>query len=668
MYKAIQIKRRLAALCVWAMIGSSACAALGVQPDDEACMLPARKIQEIESLELQETSGADNASTGLETPESPPAEPETPATPSTEPEPEAPEAPPIESEPEAPAAPPVESKPEAPSTPPAEPETPDIPSYTVTLGPCTIGAGESKTYTTISPEFAGGRLPEGYYPGNLTIELGGTVTIEAGGLLAIGPLSVGSDSEAHPVVRGTLSDIGLIVVKAGGSLDLTCVQTELSGHGVLIVQEPGASVNLNGTSIDDNLIVWAAPVVNNQQDAPDTVWLPVGQTLTADQLPRTLRTNLQYLGSETREDIATEWDLSTYDGRTSGEIELSGVFVDADGRALDSVVPLTLTVVWYQPERITVTGTRWRGEEACTAELTVLALPAQGTVWGETSRDGVNWSRWAEFEVLTDDNGVQTCIFFDTDPDTQLYYRVAAQDGNTMRMLVSDGYLLPDEIGSDQGGNRGGGTAFHPPARHPSTVRDEEDETSEENEEEETLADLSALREWLGWDGLLSSIQIPSGQIDPDVSEPTAEQPAAVPNTTPLQVHNLAERPAAQSIWQAVAGQVDTQHVQPQEPSAPTDTHSASALDTPSGEQTQTASATPSGQTQTASAEQSQTVLAGQQPSQADGQTDGQTVEAVPAKLPVPGLPKSVQVLLAAVGLLACAAIGFILTRVLRRK
>ena len=56
-----------------------------------------------------------------------------------------------------------------------------IPSHTVTLEGCTIGEGEIVTYTTVSSEFANAQLPEGFYAGELTLEITGPIVVERGG-------------------------------------------------------------------------------------------------------------------------------------------------------------------------------------------------------------------------------------------------------------------------------------------------------------------------------------------------------------------------------------------------------------------------------------------------------------------------------------------------------
>ncbi len=338
-------------------------------------------------------------------------------------------------------------------------------SYTVTLDSCTIKEGEIRSYTTISSAFAGAAVPEGMYPGDLTIEITGQVVIEAGGTLHIGTLSIGSTGEASPVIRGSLG--GLIVVKPGGKLKLTDVVLETSSQELLIVQEPGGAVILTMTDLEDSLIQWAPPTVNNLSHSPEDLWLEEGRVLVEELLPTTLKTYLQYQGIEEEKEIPLRWDMSGYDGRTTGEWTLNGYFLDEKGEILTSVRPLTLSVHWYRPEQIVITKTHWSGEMACTAGLTVLSLPEDAEVWGEISTDGgKTWSRWSEFEVSSNDQGDITCIFFFPD-NTPRYLRIVAAQPWQEKYWASDGVLMPTEDSDDQSGNRGGSTSVSPPDRKP---------------------------------------------------------------------------------------------------------------------------------------------------------------------------------------------------------
>ena len=360
----------------------------------------------------------------------------------------------------------VEEKSEGMAAPQLESQTAPA-SYTVELSG-TISAGQERHFTTVSPEFAGQQLPEGMYAGNLTVRLTGPVIVESGAMLSIGTLTIGGVDEASPVLQGTLQAGGLIVVRSGGHLKLTDVVLQTSGSGLLIVQEPGANVELILTQVPEHLIQWAPPVVANDQDAPQDVWLPQGQVLTEADLPQTLSTNVQYQGQENRTELQLQWDMSGYDGRTDGSVTLQGNFVQGDGTVLDSVQPLTVTVRWYAPQQIVVTDTRWTGAEACTAALFLMELPQNAEVWGEISTDGgKSWSRWDAFEILYDVNDAPIGMFYVPD-NTPRYYRVAArqlQDGQPPVHWVSEAFLLPEEESEDQGGNRGGSTSLPNPDR-----------------------------------------------------------------------------------------------------------------------------------------------------------------------------------------------------------
>lgn len=112
--------------------------------------------------------------------------------------------------------------------------------HTKILQDRTIGEGETLAFTTVDAKFADSPyLTEGMYPGELTVQLQGTIVVEAGGCLSIGPLAVGGP-EASPVISATLSqDAPRIIVRAGGQLELTSVELELEGQGPFIQQEEG---------------------------------------------------------------------------------------------------------------------------------------------------------------------------------------------------------------------------------------------------------------------------------------------------------------------------------------------------------------------------------------------------------------------------------------------
>lgn len=347
-----------------------------------------------------------------------------------------------------------------------EPATDGNSVYTVTLDTQIISVGNDLFYQTVSPALAGNPFAAAYYPGELVVEITGQLVIEEGGSLTIGTMSVESVDEASPVIRGELRQDGLIVVKAGGSLTLTTAVFDLSGEGLLIVQEPGGSVTLTDTSLDDSLIQWATPMVNNTRQ-PSDLWLEEGTPLTDDLLPEQLKTWLQSRGTEQWVDIPLQWDLTNYNGQASGELLLTGHFLDESGDILTSSRPLELTVHWYRPDQIVVTDAVWMGETAASAKLQVEQLPEMATeVWGEVSTDeGETWTRWEDFHIRENDDEV-ACVFYLQD-DTPRYFRIRASNTRMHLYWSSDSFLLPEEDGDDGGGNRGGSITPTSPAREP---------------------------------------------------------------------------------------------------------------------------------------------------------------------------------------------------------
>ena len=299
-------------------------------------------------------------------------------------------------------------------------------SYTAILDSCIIAEGETPNYTTVSSAFAGEPMEEGFYPGELTIQLTGTVIVEAGGSLGIGTLSIGGP-EASPVITGT----GQIIVRAGGSLRLSGVVLEPQGNAPLIVQETGGSVEIQYTTVDDGVIQWSAPLVNNLYDSPDDVWLEVGTVLTGDMLPAVLDTDLQEKGQEDNVEVPLSWDLGGYDGRTQGQTVLTGTFLDENGQPLPSLAPLEITVRWYTPGFLVVTDAKWKGSTVPTVQLTVQELPEDAdVVWGEVSTDGgLTWERWADgnnFFVTEIEPEGWVCIF-ELPDETPGLFRVVAE-------------------------------------------------------------------------------------------------------------------------------------------------------------------------------------------------------------------------------------------------
>lgn len=342
-------------------------------------------------------------------------------------------------------------------------------SHTVQLGPCRIGAGEFLEYTTVDSRFEGQELPQGMYAGELTVELQGPIVVEAGGSLSIGTLSVGG-SEASPLLRGTLDAQGLIVVEPGGSLILTDVTGDLAGEGLLVVQQPGSSVQIQKGDLDPALFRWAPPTVNNRYDTPDDLWLPEGTPLTLADLPTTQRVYLQAQGQETQTELALQWDLTPYDGRTAGSFTVTGQYLDKAGAPVPSLLPLTLTVQWYAVQEIPVVDSNWTGTQACTAMLMLGPLPEELDLWGEISTDGgQTWQVWEDFTLLQDTQGDDVAVFFLPDA-TQRLFRVVGTDFLGEEHWASRGVLLPTEDSSDQGGNHGGSLNPVVPERTPQPV------------------------------------------------------------------------------------------------------------------------------------------------------------------------------------------------------
>ena len=354
--------------------------------------------------------------------------------------------------------------------PPSDPEQePENNIYTINLDTQTIGNGVWRSYETVSPALAGNPFVADYYPGDLTVEITGQIVIESGGNLIIGTMSEGDPSQASPVIRGALLQDGLIVVKAGGSLTLKTVEFDLSGDGLLIVQEPGGSVYFADTELDGDLIQWAPPMVDNAYHQPSDLWLEEGTVLTEALLPGTLKTYLQHQGIQQWTDIPLQWNLSNYEEQASGELILAGHFLGVDGQILASSRPLELVVHWYRPDQIVVTNAVWMGETAASAKLEVEQLPDMASaVWGEVSLDGgETWEQWNDFYVREGDE-VTACVFYLSD-DTPRHFRICASFVSRFyrQYWASNSFLLPEEDHDDSGGNRGGIIAPVIPEREP---------------------------------------------------------------------------------------------------------------------------------------------------------------------------------------------------------
>lgn len=346
----------------------------------------------------------------------------------------------------------------------------EIPVNNVKLGGVTIGAGETLSYTVVGSQYE----PEegsGFYAGQLNLTITGPIVIESGGCLSIGPISIGGPEE-RAVIKAALGDTPLITVEAGGQLIIHYADFALTGEGTLIAQEPGAAISLIGSTLPDGAAAWSCPVVDNGSAAPDDVYLELGTALTPELLPGTLDVSVLDRGQELNATLALSWELGEHLGQREGEAQLTGSFLDENGEVLLSLQPLTLTVHWYAPGELVVTDARWTGGEAVTATLFLDELPDglwHFDVRGQTSPDGENWSDFADFEVLGDEEDGYTATFYLYDDNEPRYFRLAASNGDGSMYWYSDGYFLPTEEDSDedQGGNRGGSTTLFPPEREP---------------------------------------------------------------------------------------------------------------------------------------------------------------------------------------------------------
>lgn len=338
--------------------------------------------------------------------------------------------------------------------------------HTKILQDRTIGEGETLAFTTVDAKFADSPyLPEGMFPGELTVQLQGTIVVENGGCLSIGPLAVGGP-EASPVISATLSqDAPRIIVRAGGQLELTSVELELEGQGPFIQQEEGAYVRLTAMDpLEEGLAQWAGPQVNNLYDKPRTLYLTAGTVLVEELLPASEEVTLQDQGAERDLELAIAWDLSGYDGRTSGELELAGSYLDEQGEPVASLRPLSIRVCWYDQTQIEVEDVIWKGDQARSLSFLVRRLPegySAWDVWGEVSYDGGDtWEKWEELDPVLDSQDEEAKYYtFYSPGTTPCLYRLAAQAGS-LPTIYSPSYLLPEktEAGQeeDQGGNRGG--------------------------------------------------------------------------------------------------------------------------------------------------------------------------------------------------------------------
>ncbi len=339
-----------------------------------------------------------------------------------------------------------------------------IPQYTVQLSQDDIPQAGCLAFTTIHYSFANRPTPPNMYPGRLTIEITEPIFIPSGVSLDIGTLSIGGNEE-RPVIKGQFSDTPLITLAEGASLTLRCVDFDISGNGMFLKQEDGVSFDCIDTTIPEEWLEDSTPIVNHQNQAPDDIWLLEGTILESGMLPTSLYTYVQQNGTETLQEIAIQWDLQPYDGRTTGEITLSGTFLDENGNVLASLLPLEITIHWYQPDNLSVQEVTWKGNDLSLVQFTLPYLPETVCeIWGEVSED--NQKTWVSvpLELQQNDKYGIVCAF-QVPSDTAYDCRLAAIDIYGKRLYSES--VRRTEDGDDTEGNRGGATTPNTPDREP---------------------------------------------------------------------------------------------------------------------------------------------------------------------------------------------------------
>ena len=339
-----------------------------------------------------------------------------------------------------------------------------IPQYTVQLSQDDIPQAGCLAFTTIHYSFANRPIPPDMYPGRLTIEITEPIFIPSGVSLDIGTLSIGGNEE-RPVIKGQFSDTPLITLAEGASLTLRCVDFDISGNGMFLKQEDGVSFDCIDTTIPEEWLEDSTPIVNHQNQAPDDIWLLEGTILESGMLPTSLYTYVQQNGTETLQEIAIQWDLQPYDGRTTGEITLSGTFLDENGNVLASLLPLEITIHWYQPDNLSVQEVTWKGNDLSLVQFTLPYLPETVCeIWGEVSED--NQKTWVSvpLELQQNDKYGIVCAF-QAPSGTAYDCRLAAIDIYGKRLYSES--VRRTEDGDDTGGNRGGATTPNTPDREP---------------------------------------------------------------------------------------------------------------------------------------------------------------------------------------------------------
>ena len=412
-------------------------------------------------------------------------------------------------------------------------------SYTVSLDNLHIQDGQHIYYTTISSENLGNSIPEGYYPGDLLVEVTGAVVIEAGGSLTIGTLSLGGP-EKSPIL--SFSQSGQIIVKAGGQLILTDTILSPSKEDLCIIQEPGGSVVLQMTQVDPQLIQWSGPLVNNLYTAPDDLWLTTGTPLTTEQLPSTMNVSVENKGTEEDTLLLLAWNLDEYNGQINGELTLTGNFLTDTGQILTSMLPLKITVHWYSPEKLIVSSAVWKGETVPTVQLTVENLPEFVTIWGEVSADhGATWTRWEsedEFFVAPVESKGNACIFVLPD-ETPRMFRIKAEDSWKHLYWQSEEFYLHPEEQDDSGGDRGGSVSPISPDRQPDAT---------ENLEENAPSGTDAQGDWLkeifsSWPvtEVFASMEVAADEHKPEVSSQPQSAPSKDEESPSQPIQNSVE-------------------------------------------------------------------------------------------------------------------------------
>lgn len=409
--------------------------------------------------------------------------------------------------------------------------------YEVNLDTVTIAAGEERSYLTINPSLADNPYAKDYYPGELTVEFTGPVTVAAGGVLSIGRLTVGGP-EPSPVLRGELSPEGLIRVEAGGVLWLNGVTPEFSGSGLAIVQEPGAIVEILDTSLNEELCRWGGAVADNRYAAKEEIALVQGEPLEASLLPAEGRVWRNEKGKSEYCRLPMEWDTSAIGEQTEGTAVVPGTYLDAGGQSIPALLPVEAYLRWYAPEEIILTETSWMGSSAATARLGYQPLPEEAEeIWGELSRDGgKTWEHWEDC-YFDDDNGYLSCIFVLSDA-TPRQYRLVATDWEEKRIWRSEAVSLPEESDQDDsGGNRGGSTDPAPPSREPEPY-----EEDPENTDEWEPAPAQTPRPTPAPPQILPPAVMPAPTPEPSQALPPADIPAPTPEpvAAPLEI---SERP-----------------------------------------------------------------------------------------------------------------------------